>query len=166
MKKYFFFALILIVLIISQGVFAQDVQATIQALEAQLQVLYLQSTLQALQTQQENTNSYMPTPTPYGVQPIWNWNQQNSPYYATPTPYGSVSQTYPYAITQQNWPAYARPLVPTGPSPSWNLPQSQYQTEVTVGNKGQYQTIGEAVQNLPSNAGNVRIRLLSQTALL
>ncbi len=164
MKKIIWLGLILVLLLGSGSISAQNTQATIQVLQDQLQILYLQSTLEALQQQQPsqgNNPYYAPTPTPYGNPPMWNWNQQNSPYYATPTPYGAAPQAYPSAITMQNWPAYARPLIPTGPAPVWNMPQSRYQTEVTVGEKGQYKTIGEAVQNLPSNAGNVKIWLLS-----
>ena len=160
MKKIFHILVILIVLAFVQSVSAQDYQATIQYLQSQIELMSLQATVSALQNQNNTPNQGS------GIaltNDMTTWGQQNSPYSATPTPF-SLDPTYGTAVTMQNFPANARPLIPAAPPPVWNMPKSSYYTEVTVGKSGQYTTIAEAVNNLPGPAGEVVIKLISDTS--
>ena len=117
---------------------AQDYKATAEVLEMQLQILQLQSTIDAM-----NGGS--------GIS-------------ATPAPINNYSNTYPSApITNSNFPYQAYPPVPAGPPPTWNIPYNRYKTEIRVGDAGQYATISEAVKHIPNNAGEVTIILVSDT---
>ena len=142
MKKIFHILVILIVLAFVQSVSAQDYQATIQYLQSQIELMSLQATVSALQNQNNTPNQGS------GValtNDMTTWGQQNSPYSATPTPF-SLDPTYGTAVTMQSFPANARPLIPASAPPVWNMPKSNYYTEVTVGKSGQYTTIAEAVK--------------------
>ncbi len=137
MRKICFVLMILILFLFTQTVFAQDYQATAQYLQSQIEILNLQSTLSALQ----NTGGPVSTPVP-----------------------DPNIQLYNTEITQSNFPLNARPPMLSGPAPTWTTPKSSYYTEIYVGKTGQYSTISEAMKHLPGNAGEVVIKLVSDTA--
>ena len=141
MKKTFF-AILLAVLMISAAVSAQDYRATAEFLEEQIRIMQLQATLDAIQNQNGGGNAIeLQLPS------------------ATPAPQGGIG----LPISKWNFPLSARPPYPYGPAPVWNIPASRYTTDLTVGDSGQYKTLSEAVQHIPSNAGNVTIRMFSDT---
>ena len=158
MKKTLSILIVFILLVIVQSVSAQDYQATIQYLQSQIELMSLQATVSALQNQ--NSPANQGSGTSYDMM---TWGQQNSPYSATPAPY-SYDPTYGTTVTMQSFPANARPLIPASAPPVWNKPKSNYYTEVIVGHNGQYETIAEAVKNLPGPAGEVVIKLISDTS--
>ena len=158
MKKTFYIFIVCILLVFVQSVSAQDYQATIQYLQSQIELMSLQATVSALQNQSSTTNQGSGT-----SYDMMNWGQQNSSYASTPTPF-SYDPTYGTAVTMQTFPADARPLIPASAPPVWNTPKSNFYTEVTVGKNGQYTTIAEACKNLPTRAGEVVIKLISDTS--
>lgn len=157
MKKTCLILIVFALLILFQSVSAQDYQATVQYLQSQIELLSLQATVSALQNQ--NTNQGGVTLT----NDMTTWGQQNSPYSATPTPF-IYDPYYGTSVTMQSFPADARPLIPASAPPVWNQPKSNYYTEIIVGHNGQYETIAEAVKNLPGPAGEVVIKLISDTS--
>ena len=134
MKKVIFTVIILLVLLAADAGMAQNLEATKQYLETQLEIIRLQSTLDAIQ------NQTAPTPAPY-VQPQ-----------------PSVSE-----LTNYNFPSFAMPPIPAGPDPVWDKPKSSRRTDMYVGDTGTYSTIAEALKNVPANAGEVVIYLVSDT---
>lgn len=141
MKKGLWPVIVFVFLFIVQGVFAQDYKATAEVLELQLQILEMQSTIDALSA--GGNSGFSPTPTPRPV--------DNSNIYSNTT------------VTSRNFPSYARPVSPTGSIPTWTKPYSRYLTEITVGSNGKYRTIAEALKNIPSKAGEVILYLVSDT---
>ncbi|MBQ6520428.1 MAG: hypothetical protein IJI14_17070 [Anaerolineaceae bacterium] len=137
---------------------AQDLQATKQYLETQLEILSLQETLSALQGQTDTGSS-----AGNSDNGMWNWGSQNSPLYSTPTPFNNSGYNSGNAVTLRNFPSMVRPPVPSGPPPVWQIPYNRYFTEIYVGDAGQYRTISEAMKNIPDNAGEVTIYLVSNT---
>lgn len=135
---------------------AQDLQATKQALEFELEILKLQATKQAL----ENQVLTQPHPSNDPNTEMFNWGSENSAYVPTPTPFPSNP---PLVINQQNFPAAVRPAIPNGPPPVWNIPQSNRLTEIYVGAYGTFPTIAEALKNIPNKAGEVFLYLTSDT---
>ena len=160
MKKVLLLCTAALLLVFTCGVFAQDYQATAQALESQLQILQLQATIAAMQGSSGGSNA--PADQNGNGQDMWDWGQQNSPLYATPTPI-AYQPPAENPITNYNFPAQARPLIPSGPPPTWKTPSSRYYTEITVGAGGQYGTLNEAVKKIPAHAGEVVIYLMSDT---
>lgn len=158
MKKTLYILIIFILLIFVQSVSAQDYQATVQYLQSQIELLSLQATVSALQNQSNPGNQSGGT----SIE-IMNRDPQTSPYSVTPAPY-SYDQYYGTSVTMQTFPADARPLIPASAPPVWNQPRSNFYTEVTVGENGQYTTIAEAVKHLPTRAGEVVIKLISDTS--
>ena len=160
MKKMLVSILIAFSLVLICPAAAQDLQATSDYLQAQIEILQLQATLDALQGQTA------PTPAPPspggGDEGIYIWNPQNSPYSPSPTPF-NYQQSYDGAINKYTFPSQVRPPVPLGPPPTWQTPASRYYTELYVGDAGQYSTIAEAVKHIPDNAGEVVILLVSDT---
>jgi len=160
MMKKIYFLIVLLLLAAVHSVSAQDYKATADSLEAQLQIMQLQATIDALQNNTVSTPSANSSGNSDG---IYIWNQQNSGYSATPTPF-NYSNTYPNTtVSSSNFPSQVRPLVPSGPPPVWNIPYNRYSTEITVGDAGQYSTISDALKHLPSNAGAVTIYMVSDT---
>lgn len=165
-KTVMLMIMLMIMLVLTAGTLAQDYQATTQALQMQIQILELQATIDALQNSQNNPStggSNTDSPGRVSTPDMWVWNQQNSGLYATPTPWGSNTNRYINAITPNSFPSSARPRIPTGPAPTWRIPTNRYSTEIYVGDAGQYQTLNEAMQHIPDNAGNVTIYLVSDT---
>ncbi len=158
MKRTAALLFIMIILVISQTAAGQDYKATAEALEYQLQIMQLQSTIDALQNQGGSSGTSGGDTTN-----MWNWNSQNSGYYSTPTPLGGITNYSDTTISTRNFPAQVRPPVPAGPPPAWKKPTSRYSTEITVGDAGRYRTIGDALKNIPKNAGEVTIYLVSDT---
>lgn len=159
MKKIISFIYFVFLFVGMKTTFAQNLEATKQYLETQLEILRLQETLTAIQGQNGTVNS-----TGTNNEEMWNWGQQNSPYYSTPTPF-NINMNY-YAntvITKQNFPAMVRPPVPSGPAPVWKITHNRISTEIYVGDAGQYLTISEAMKHIPDKAGEVTIYLVSDT---
>ena len=162
MKKILFLFL-LIFLVPVHAANSQDLEATKQSLELQLEILQLQATLDAMQNQGNAGGSAGNNPSGGGDSGMWNWNQQNSPYYSTPTPFSGSGISYLNPITFSNFPQQVRPPAPRGPAPDWRIPYNRYSTEIYVGDAGQYRTIAEAMKHIPNNAGELTIYLVSNT---
>ncbi len=156
MKKVLFLLIIAILITVHPSI-AQNLEATKQYLETQLEILRLQETLDALQGQNGSGNSGNS-----GDDGMWNWGQQNSGYYSTPTPY-NYSNNPANIITPRNFPSYAQPPIPSGPPPTWKIPYNRHTTAIYVGDAGQYLTISEAMKHVPDNAGELTIYLVSDT---
>lgn len=137
-------------------VYAQDLQATNQALELELNIMKLQATIQALESQ-IGGQQVQPTPDPGGT--MLTWGSQNSEFFPTPTPPSSI----PVPLTMENFPAYAQPRVPSGPPPTWTKPKSKYLTEIYIGKYGSFPTIAAALKAIPENAGEVVLYMTSDT---
>ena len=143
-----------------QAVSAQDYQATADALQLQIQIAEMQATLDAL----TGSSNGSPSGTGGNVDDgMYTWNQNNSGYYSTPTPFNYTGGYSGGMITNSNFPIQVRPPIPTGPAPTWQIPYNRFVTEVTVGDAGQYPTIADALNKLPSNAGAVTIYMESDT---
>ena len=157
MKKYFL--LVFVFFLSAHTITAQNLEATKQYLETQLEILRLQETITAMQGQTGVENS-----SGNSNDGMWNWGQQNSPYYSTPTPFNN-NMHYPSnsGVTKQNFPSMVRPPVPSGPPPTWQIPYNRYSTEIYVGDAGQYPTIAEAMKHIPDKAGELTIYLVSNT---
>ena len=167
MKKAAILLSLLFLLLSWSTVCAQDFKATAEALEYQLQIMQLQATISALESSSSGSNtgnsSSGSSSSGGDTSNMWNWNSQNSPYYSTPTPFGGTQSYANTVITSQNFPSQVRPPVPGGPPPTWKIPSARYRTEITVGDAGQYRTIADAMKNIPSNAGEVTIYMVSDT---
>jgi len=160
MKKVHWFIVILIALFTAGSVSAQDLQATNQALELEINILKLQATKQALEAEMGQQNEPQPSePIENASGGMMNWGSQNSPYVPTPTPFNNIS----VPISQQNFPALVRPPIPQGPPPTWDKPRTNRITRIYVGNSGQFRTMAEALKNIPDKAGEVIIYLTSDT---
>lgn len=156
MKKLtYWFLMILMTLMSVSLVSAQDLQATNQALQLELNIMKLQATMDALQAEMNQTKEIPQDPSGGKL----TWGSQNSAYSPTPTALGSNYTP----INKQNFPALVRPQVPNGPPPTWTKPRTNHLTEIYVGGCGSYQTIAEALKNLPDNAGEVILYLTSDT---
>lgn len=158
MHREVWLILFVLLLVLTQNTMAQDYKATAEALEYQLKIMELQATIDALQGQSGSGNS-----SGSSSDDMWNWNSQNSPYYSTPTPFGGNSPYSGTTVTSANFPSQVRPPVPTGPAPEWKIPYNRYSTDIYVGDAGQYQTIAEAMNHIPNNAGELTIFLVSDT---
>ncbi len=134
MKKLILTVVISFLLLAAKSGLAQNLEATKQYLETQLEIIRLQSTLDAIQ------NPTVSTPTPY---------IQSQP---------SIAE-----LTKQNFPAYVIPPIPVGPDPVWNKPKINHRTDMYVGDTGTYRTIAEALKHIPADAGEVVIYLVSDT---
>ncbi len=154
MKKISLLIIILIALTKVFFVSGQDLQATNQALELELNILKLQATKQALEAQIGQQSQ--PVSDPSGG--IMTWGSQNSPYSPTPTPIIGYTP-----VNQQTFPAYVQPSIPNGPPPTWEKPKANRLTEIFVGSHGTYPTIAEALKNIPDKAGEVVLYLTSDT---
>ncbi len=140
MKKTVIMLVIAVMLLLIQSGMAQNLEATKQYLETQLEIIRLQSTLDALQ------NQTAPTPAPV------------QPYQPVQPAQPSVTE-----LTRRNFPSYAMPPVPYGPPPVWSKPKSSRSTDMYVGDSGAYKTLAEAFKHIPGNAGEVVIYLVSDT---
>ncbi len=161
MKKSIILITFLVVFSTFLTVAAQDLQATKQALEFELEILKLQATKQAL----ENQVLSQPPSSNNPNTGMFNWGSENSAYVPTPTPFPNNPSTYnpSFVINQQNFPAAVRPVVPNGPPPVWKIPRSNRLTEIYVGDSGTFPTIAEALKNIPNKAGEVFLYLTSDT---
>ena len=157
MKKIFF-VLILVLFISIHSSLAQDLEATKQYLETQLEIMHLQETLSAMEGQSGGSSS-----SGNSSDGIWNLDQRNFAHYSTPTPSNNNSYPSGTAVTRQNFPSLVRPPVPSGPPPVWEIPYNRHSTAIYVGDAGQYQTISEAMKHVPDNAGELTIYLVSDT---
>lgn len=158
MKKFFVFILIVMFLIFPKPGKAQDYKATSDALDAQIQIMELQATIDAL-TAAENSGSNEISGSSEDIGII----QQDIVVQPTSTSVVPINTNQNTTITRSNFPAYAQPPLPYYPAPEWDKPNSRYSTDIFVGDAGQYQTISEAVKHIPDNAGEVTIYLVSDT---
>ncbi len=157
MKKLLSLAIIVIIALSAFNIVsAQDFQATNQALELELTILKLQATKNALENQISQQSQ--PPSDPSGG--MMNWGSQNSAFVPTPTPF---SNNQPLPVNQQNFPALVRPIIPSGPPPTWDKPKTNRLTELYVGKSGTYQNIADALKNIPNKAGEVVLYLTSDT---
>ncbi len=159
MKKGIITLVLILVILLAGSAHAQNLEATKQYLQTQLEIIQLQSTLDALQ----NSGGSSSQNSGGSGTNMYTWGQQNSAYSSTPTPFNYSPQPSAYAVTKSNFPQYARPLVPSGPPPVWNKPSSRRLTEITVGDAGQYRTLSEAAKHIPDNADEVLFTLVSDT---
>ena len=143
---------------------AQDLQATVDALQLSIQIMQLQSTLDAMNGSapvQPEPQQPQPTATlsPEEVSGgMMNWASQDSALYATGTPFHAQKM-----VTMQNFPTMVRPAIPDDTPPVWKVPATTRRTELTVGTYGQFPNIAEALKNIPKKAGGVMIFLTSDT---
>lgn len=139
MKRIIILLFLSVMLVCAKIGAAQNLEATKEYLEMQLEIINLQSTIDAMQ------NQTFPT--------------------STPVPYQPVQPVQPAvtALTKQNFPVYAQPPVPAGPPPVWDKPKSSRRTDLYVGDTGAYHNIADALQHIPDKAGEVVIYLVSDT---
>lgn len=140
---------------------AQDLQATVDALQLSIQIMQLQSTIDALNGSKPSPAQPQPTATlsPEQVSGgMMNWASQDSALYSTATPFNAQNM-----ISMQNFPSMVRPLIPDDTPPVWKPPSTTRRVEITVGTYGQYPNIAEALKNIPKKAGEVMIFLTSDT---
>lgn len=145
---------------------AQDLVATKNALELEIQILQMQATLEAM----KNGTGTGATPPPAQPQPtstlspdeisggMMNWSRQNSAHYSTGTPFNTQNM-----VTMQNFPTTVRPRIPDDTPPTWNQPYVSRRVEMTVGTCGQYPNLETALKNIPKKAGEVVIYMTSDT---
>ena len=152
------FALILSIHVDSSRA-AQDLQATVDALQLSIQIMQLQSTMDAMNGSNPSQPQPAATLSPEEVSGgMMNWASQDSALYATGTPFHSRNM-----ITMQNFPTMVRPAIPDDTPPVWKMPNTARRVELTVGTYGQFPNIAEALKNIPKKAGGVMIFLTSDT---
>ncbi len=138
---------------------AQDLQATVDALQLSIRIMQLQSTMDAMNGSNPSQPQPAATLSPEEVSGgMMNWAPQDSAFYATGTPFHSRNM-----ITMQNFPTMVRPAIPDDTPPVWKMPNTTRRVELTVGTYGQFPNIAEALKNIPKKAGGVMIFLTSDT---